>query len=339
MIPVASNDIYYQKFYEEIVSSGITRHSFERFDKKGWIRGNVLTVDLKNSNVKTDLLYPGTLTQTQNITKMVKNAGAITGINGDFFDIYGTKAPLGITVKNGTLLKSANSWNQMIGITNDGFGLIARMILTGQVSNMSKTNLAPIKLDGLNETSPKKDQVALYNPAWGSMSRSSFVKNAKPYVEIVIKNNIVVDILVNKLYTGIINQGTNLLLGREAGAVSLKNTFSVGNKVNIAYSTNPNPINYRYALSGDVPVVQNGKPLNYPSNTYTHPRTAVGFNNNGSKMYLVVIDGRQESSRGMTYDELGIFMASIGAHNAVNLDSGGSSQMVLAALPDKLPRR
>jgi hypothetical protein len=49
-------------------------------------------------------------------------------------------------------------------------------------------------------------------------------------------------------------------------------------------------------------------------------------------MIMLVVDGRQEGSRGMTYDELGIFMASIGAWNAINLDSGGSSQMAARPL-------
>ena len=61
-----------------------------------------------------------------------------------------------------------------------------------------------------------------------------------------------------------------------------------------------------------------------------NPRSAVGFNQDSTKVYFVVVDGRQSNlSVGMTLDELANLMLSIGAHNAVNLDGGGSSTLVI----------
>jgi exopolysaccharide biosynthesis protein len=58
-----------------------------------------------------------------------------------------------------------------------------------------------------------------------------------------------------------------------------------------------------------------------------HPRSAIGFNKDQSKFYMVVVDGRQENSAGMTLTELGEFMAGFGVYNALNLDGGGSSTL------------
>lgn len=60
-----------------------------------------------------------------------------------------------------------------------------------------------------------------------------------------------------------------------------------------------------------------------------HPRTAVGVTRNG-RVLLVVVDGRRPGwSVGMSLRELAREMKRLGARNAVNLDGGGSSTMVL----------
>ena len=57
-----------------------------------------------------------------------------------------------------------------------------------------------------------------------------------------------------------------------------------------------------------------------------HPRTAVGIGTEGD-VVLVVVDGRNEKSAGVTLHELALIMKSLGCHNALNLDGGGSSTM------------
>ena len=61
-----------------------------------------------------------------------------------------------------------------------------------------------------------------------------------------------------------------------------------------------------------------------------HPRTAVGWTDDGARLYWAVIDGRQSPySDGMTLGELAELFLRIGADNAINLDGGGSSAMVV----------
>jgi len=57
------------------------------------------------------------------------------------------------------------------------------------------------------------------------------------------------------------------------------------------------------------------------------PRTAIG--QTGPLSYvLVVVDGRQDSSRGVTHKQLAAFMGSLGCTVAYNLDGGGSSTLL-----------
>lgn len=62
-----------------------------------------------------------------------------------------------------------------------------------------------------------------------------------------------------------------------------------------------------------------------------HPRTAVGYDSVTSTLWLAVIDGRQSDySTGMSLPELVQLFQALGAGEALNLDGGGSSVMVLS---------
>jgi hypothetical protein len=64
--------------------------------------------------------------------------------------------------------------------------------------------------------------------------------------------------------------------------------------------------------------------------TTRHPRTAVGIAGNGRRVLFVVVDGRQPAySVGMTNRELAGLMLALGARDALNLDGGGSTTMVV----------
>ena len=84
------------------------------------------------------------------------------------------------------------------------------------------------------------------------------------------------------------------------------------------------------AVSGDRMLVDKGKRLENLESQSVEPRSAVGANQNGSWLYLVVIDGRQPGySGGATFPELADFLISLGAYTALNLDGGGSSAIVI----------
>lgn len=59
------------------------------------------------------------------------------------------------------------------------------------------------------------------------------------------------------------------------------------------------------------------------------PRTAIGYDSDGT-IWLLVADGRGFSgASGLTYREMGEMFRSLGCESAVNLDGGGSAQMLV----------
>ena len=77
------------------------------------------------------------------------------------------------------------------------------------------------------------------------------------------------------------------------------------------------------------PVVYENRPSIFKSVFYArrHPRTCVGYTSEGW-VYFVVVDGRfPGKAEGMTIFELRDLCVSLGLHEAVNLDGGGSSAL------------
>jgi exopolysaccharide biosynthesis protein len=67
------------------------------------------------------------------------------------------------------------------------------------------------------------------------------------------------------------------------------------------------------------------------------PRTAIGITAD-QKLLLVTVNGRQPNvSVGMTLTELGTLLIELGAQQAMNLDGGGSTTMVVRNLVLNLP--
>jgi hypothetical protein len=89
------------------------------------------------------------------------------------------------------------------------------------------------------------------------------------------------------------------------------------------------------AVAGDYPVVVRGvnigrQYLNQGGFIHaTNPRTALGLSQDGKTLFLMAIDGRQSHSSGALDYETGAWMLLVGAHDAINLDGGGSATMAM----------
>ena len=60
-----------------------------------------------------------------------------------------------------------------------------------------------------------------------------------------------------------------------------------------------------------------------------HPRSGIGFNRDSTTLFLVTVDGRSESSSGMSLVEFANVMLSLGVFEGMNFDGGGSTTMVI----------
>ncbi|MBR2979484.1 MAG: phosphodiester glycosidase family protein [Myxococcaceae bacterium] len=88
-------------------------------------------------------------------------------------------------------------------------------------------------------------------------------------------------------------------------------------------------------VSGYPDIVRDGVTISsYPDGDPGHcgslnPRSGIGLSQDKKKLYMVVVDGRTSASKGVYCSELGDIMRGLGAYNAINLDGGGSSALVV----------
>ncbi|MCA9602683.1 MAG: phosphodiester glycosidase family protein, partial [Myxococcales bacterium] len=78
------------------------------------------------------------------------------------------------------------------------------------------------------------------------------------------------------------------------------------------------------AVNGGIPLIVDGRVW---GDSVRMPRTGAGLSADGRYAFLVAVDGRSETSGGMTGGELGTLLLSFGANQAMNMDGGGSTAM------------
>ena len=109
------------------------------------------------------------------------------------------------------------------------------------------------------------------------------------------------------------------LIQRRDGAVEMRE-----------FKPGESPPDVRLAVSGFTFILRGGKPCPQKRDAARHPRTFFGLSQDRKTLYLVTVDGRQPGySEGMTLAEGAELLRRLGACDAINMDGGGSTTMVL----------
>lgn len=320
----------------EQIGPGMTVRHLQYPQGSSWVDAYLLTADLGQSGVRLDLGHPPVVAQGMALSRQLANVGAIAGVNADFFDINNSYASLGFEVARGELRKTAapEALNRDASIvTAAGRALISQLRFTGSVRRGTTTVGA---LGGLNTYSAPTGGIVAFTPLWGTYSRARATSGASDTAEVLVQNGVVTAVSSGTPGSGTIPSDGYYLVGREAGATAL-DTLQVGDPVSLDYDlTSANGDDLQFAVSGGARIVRDGvvqtlsgsevgDPLN------PNPRTGIGFDRDGSHVYLAVIDGRRAGFAGVLQSELGRLLQEAGAWNAQNLDGGGSSELIARA--------
>lgn len=304
------------------VAPGLTLTSFDRYHAGGWLRADALTADL-SGRLTADYINSGEVAKTEPLRQAADRARAVAAVNGDFFDINASGAAQGIGIQSGQLIQSPVRGSvNAVGITPGGVGKVVEVYFDGTAVLPGGTRVTLTQFNNLVQP----DGVGVFTPLWGSYDRRRAVEGAARVTEVALTDGTVTAV-ASAAGSGPIPAGTTLLLGRDAGADALA-ALQPGDAIDVSYaphSSDGGPL--EAAIGGRQVLVKDGVPQDIGDVT-PEPRTAVGFSADGRRMYLLTVDGRQADSRGVTLTELGRLMAELGAHNALNLDGGGSSTLV-----------
>jgi hypothetical protein len=263
---------------------------------------------------------------------------ALAAVNGDFYQRDRTFAgdPRGLQILDGELLSAPKG--VCLWTSPDGTPHVDEVTARFTVAWPDGT-VSPL---GLHEE-PEPDRLVLFTSAAGPSTRTSGGREWKLVPEggggalRPIAPGVRREARVDSVHDGgdsrIPERGLVLSAGR-ALARRLP-TAEPGAVLTLDFATSV-PIDGAVTGIGGGPVlVRGGRAVRievpdddayqFKSMRERHPRSAVGWN--AEHLFLVTSDGRREGAAGMTLEELGAYLASLGCTEAMNLDGGGSATL------------
>ncbi|MGO1545518.1 MAG: phosphodiester glycosidase family protein [Gulosibacter sp.] len=340
MVLDAGGNAIVSEYNREQIAPGVEMVSVDRIDAQGRLEFDVLVADFGSGEVRADYLYPDTVSEAQPVTDMITNSGAVAGVNGSFFDINNSSAPQGVgvsetdgivTIPDGMAAGNSHYQNNPIVFGENGLGAIAQVLLDTTVTHNGED--VDIDVTGVNSWRLNAGSVGYYNELWGDHTRVRVLDGGSG-IEVIFDAEGVVTSIGAPSATPLA-EGEQSLIGRDAGADKLAG-IEVGDTVSVEYGVTSNAGEVVTAIGGNNRLVIDGA-VNVSSDQAVHPRTGVGFNADGSIMYLVAVDGRQATSRGLALNDFAQLFIDLGAQDAVNLDGGGSTTMGAVAPGETAP--
>jgi len=302
------------------VSPGVAYREWRFSTPAGPQRIHVLDLDPSVPGVSLDYVTHHRLRTRSTATRLLSHdAGAVAGVNGSFFDILDTGAPLGTgQSRTRRLLHAAGAgWNNAFYQAVDGGYHIGPLTLSAHVTGHPEWPVT-----GFNVPHARPDSITLYTAAWGPAAGRRVVDDPQAKVREVHVRKGIVRTNSRHLLDGRTFHGF-LLLGVGTDAHLLK-SLAVGTHLRAHYALDQPT---QMAITGSQVLVQSGKVV--AGNDHVRaPRTAVGIDQDTGHVLLLALDGRQTGARGLTTRAWARWLAGLGVDDALNLDGGGSTTMV-----------
>lgn len=303
------------------VAPGLEYRQWDQTDDRGKIRAYLLTADLATEGLVLDYASMDLIRERAPLTTLLGRDAAVAGVNGDFFDIHDTGAPLGVGRDRQIGMRNApaHGWNNTFSIAEDGTTRIGDLPMTATVAERPG-----LRVTNVNSPRVWKGGIGVYTRGWGTTAGYRVTDSQRRHVrQVVVRGGVV------RANSRVLSHDRPIhglvLVGRGAGAAGLAR-MAVGSTATVTWGL-PGPP--EVAISGSTILLQGGR-VRATDDRDLHPRTAIGIDRDTGHILLLVIDGRQDFSRGYTLVELARLMRKLGAEAALNLDGGGSSTMVAA---------
>ena len=285
----------------------------------------------------------GALRGRELTSRMAWRHRAVAAINADFFD---GGDPLGLCIVNGELVSEPFPGRPGVGWTATGQVVMGDPTLDADITRPDGAKQA---LTGLNRVAKADGDLVLFTSFYGATARAAargvaVVLDALPRP---LRVGAQVQAVVREVREGSaapIPPTGGVLIGT-AGAAEFLRPLQPGDRVAIRIDLQGDGAErwraVQEAVAGGPWLIRNGKlvapdemPGGFNPQTFIerrHPRTAVGRTAKG-EILCITVDGRQPHSQGVSLRELTEIMARYGAVEAINLDGGGSSVLIVRHL-------
>ena len=297
------------------------------------LRTFVLKVDLSKAITLDTTIADEALPSRRGLSRIVRNHDALAGINGDPGEGEGnTVHPF---AQDGDLLHTAGPDAEMFAVSKDESGTFfgapkVRVTVTDSSTGRVFT------LDRWNRRAPGPGEIVGFSPLGGTLASPppfscsiGMLPQGPPLVADPdgVDRDYVVDVAACS--EAQLPRNGGVVISTAPGTDEAKELLALapGTPMRLHWTLGwPGVFD---AVGGDPILLDDGTPTQICASCARQPRTGLGVTADG-EILLVVIDGRQPRwSRGATLGELRTILRDLGAVDALNLDGGGSSEMVV----------
>jgi exopolysaccharide biosynthesis protein len=270
----------------------------------------------------------------ETVSSLAARRGALAAVNGGYFRTAGTYRgePTGFLSLNGKILSEPNAGRSSLAVSNAGEAIRIAAARTTFAAELVVEGGASRIVAGFNRPR-ENDELVIYLPEFHRTTLTT-----PDGLEAAVERGRVVAVRDGAGSTPIPENGFVVSASGEARAwalAHLKPGSAVKVKIDLLADP-PFPFEPEFVIGAGPRLLRSGKPIEgegevFPEGFYAqrHPRTALGAAADGS-ILLITVDGRQpKTSLGMSIPELASLMAELGCVEAVNLDGGGSTTMVV----------
>lgn len=308
---------------------GISKHLIRTENERGEVVLNVLEVDLLNKNIsiKVGMLNEKKIKAKAKLSEIVKKEKAYAGINANYFDVK-VGNPLGTLITDGKWLVGPVYDRAAIGFTKDRKILIDRVMLTGFAKasrGFRRKPIAMFEIDGLNIPPHLYKQIGLFT---NNFDEEFIIPENKTVI--FVKDGRVRDI--NDPSIKIPDDGY-VIVGNNNG---LLNSLKKKDRLKINWQSSPDWSDVTEAVSGGPYLIMNSEvyvdeaeqKFKFAKKDAFAARSAIGIGNNGN-LFLITVNGRRDKKSGLTLKEFAAFLNKLELKEAINLDGGGSTTLVV----------
>ncbi len=347
-----SSQPHYQLVASDTLTTGVIHTYYKGTEDSLSI--HVVRIDLSQPDLRIGVARAhNQLTGREKVSNIVhdhttRSDSVLVAVNADFFNLK-TGENENNQVIHGTIVRGLavtdspydtfNNIHSQFALTNNNTPLIDRFHFDGHLLGSQN----PIDIDGVNSATDSSD-VVLYNTYYGYYSPDSLANRVGVNFvlqQVKSRGDTVWYVIQRESTHGHqpIAQNGAVLYTIGNPSEMLTHQYSTGDTLIAVLNFSPDFGKIQTLTGGWPRIVRDGQSIaskvdsiegTFPKfSKVRHPRTGVGFSQDSTEVYFITVDGRQESSSGMSLEEFANFMLSMGVYQGLNLDGGGSTTMVI----------
>lgn len=310
------------------LADGVVLSRTHRFTAAGPQVIHVVRADLSKTTLAPQLAVGnGDGFALEPVGAIARRTKALAAINGSFFSPKGGE-PIGLLMLDGQIVSSSYFNRSVFGIRHDGTCFIdnAKLLAAVRFDREDKVFIA----NGVNQPAAR-DKIILYTSHYGKRTRTIPDPSRREFA--ISRDGTVLNAATGNME---IPPGGYVLSGQGQAIWNMKRYIRIGDHANVYTELNGVWRGVKYAIGGGPTLVSRGQ-VNVTAKEEGFgpqiargraPRTAIGYLG-AREVVLVTVDGRHEHSVGMTLYELARYMRGLGVIDAINLDGGGSTTLVV----------